>query len=679
MIRFYIILSLLILSINAHSQNNLEKGFEFMEKEEYENAIDAFSKEIEEKPSSPGGYYWRSVVYYYYQEDRYREALSDITKGIGLVAKKDKKTKAIYLRHRGDVYSYMKNGENAIKDYNEAIVLDPENKNGFLKRGEFYLNEKKPETALSDFEKAKKIDDSDEDAEMGVGRAYSDMKQLEKSNTIFDEIIRLNADNEKAFYYRSLNYLSLNKFEEAIKDMFLCVQKNSDYYSSFLMVAENNIPYSIAIVSEKILEQPSLQSLYFTRSYLYETDNQYPEAIGDYNKLIELGEEEDLTNLFFRKGRCFYFMGHYAGAVYFFDAALQKDSSHAYLYGWRGLCRFLQSDYKGAENDLSTAIKREPGRAWYYSYRADVRFPFLNDKKGAQNDYNMAFSLDKTSYSDVLKRGRLYNKAFNLQDKAYEDFKKIIAADSSSVDQYTKAQALFFVGKPEEAKEILNAFSKKTENETALYEFARLAVLLNETESAISLLEKAFDKGFCRFEKIDIDPDFDALKKNEKFKSLLNELTEKRNLSFSQLNESFENNNDNASVKSATIPMKSKGSGTYEVPCKINNLPLNMIFDTGASDISISKTEVQFMLKNGYLNKNDFLGSQRYIDANGDISVGATIIFRSVEFGGVVLKNVKATVVNNNNAPLLFGQSALSKYGKIIIDNEKKQITISLK
>jgi clan AA aspartic protease (TIGR02281 family) len=670
---------LLFLSSITRSQNYLGQGFEFMEKQEYENAIDAFSKEIEEKPGSAEGYYWRSVVYYYYQEDRNREALSDITKGIGLVAKKDKKTKAIYLRHRGDVYSYMKNGENAIKDYNEAIILDAENKNGYLKRGEFFLNEKRPENALSDFEKAKKIDNSDEDAEMGIGRSYSDMKQFEKANTIFDEITRLNADNEKAYYYRSLNYLSLNKIEEAIKDMFFCLQKNSDYYSSFLMVAENNIPFSIAIVSEKIIEQPSLQSLYFIRSYLYETENQYPEAIGDYNKLIDLGDEEDLINLLFRKGRCFYFMGFYTEAVDLFDAAIQKDSSLAYLYGWRGLCRLLQNDYREAENDLTTAIKKEPGRAWYYSYRADVRFPYLNDKKGAQNDYNMAFSLDKTSYSDVLKRGRLYKNAFNLTDKASDDFNKIIAADSSSVDQYIKAQALFFIGKPEDAREILNTFSKNNKNETDLYEFARLAVLLKETENAIGLLERAFDNGFCRFEKIEIDPDFDSLRKLEKFNAVLNEWTEKRNQSFSQVNESSDKNNDNTTVKSATIPMKSKGTGTYEVACKINNLPLNMIFDTGASDISISKTEVQFMLKNGYLNKNDFVGSQKYIDANGDISVGATIIFRSVEFGGVVLKNVKATVVNNKNAPLLFGQSALSKYGKILIDNEKKQITIGLK
>lgn len=677
--RLLIILSLLLFSFNVRSQNNLDKGFDFMEKEEYEKAIDAFSKEIEEKPGSPEGYYWRSVIYYYYQEDRNREALSDITKGIGFVPKKDKKTKAVYLRHRGDIYRYMKNSEGALKDYNDAIVLDPENKSGYLKRGEFYLNEKKQEAALSDFEKAKKIDNSDEEAEMGVGRVYSEMKQYEKSNAVFNEIIRLNADNEKAFYHRSLNYLSLKKFEEAIKDMFYCVQKNGDYYSSFLMVAENNIPYSIAIVSEKIVEQPALQSLYYTRSYLYETSSQYPEAIGDYNKLIDLSEEDDLITLFFRKARCFYFMGYYSRAINLFDAALQKDSSLAYLYGWRGLAKFLQSEYKEAEKDLTTAIKKEPGRAWYYSYRADMRFPYLNDKKGAQNDYNMAFSLDKNSYSDVLKRGILYNRGFNLPDKANEDFNKIIAADSSSVDHPTKALALFFIGKKEEAKEMLNTFSKNNESEGELYEFARLAILLNETETAIALLEQAFDNGFCRFEKIEMDSDFDPLKKNEKFKSLLDEWTEKRNQSVSLINDGSENINNNVSVRSATIPMKSKGSGTYEVPCKINNLPLNMIFDTGASDISISKTEVQFMLKNGYLNKSDFVGSQRYIDANGDISVGATIIFRSVEFGGVVLKNVKATVVNNNNAPLLFGQSALSKYGKIIIDNEKKQITIGLK
>ena len=125
--------------------------------------------------------------------------------------------------------------------------------------------------------------------------------------------------------------------------------------------------------------------------------------------------------------------------------------------------------------------------------------------------------------------------------------------------------------------------------------------------------------------------------------------------------------------------MKVSGSGTYEVPCKINELGLNLIFDTGASDITISKTEAEFMLKNGYLSKNDVTGTESYMIANGDIEIGTTIVFRKVEFGGLILKNVKASVIENKNAPLLFGQSALGKYGKITIDNENKVITITTK
>ncbi len=47
-----------------------------------------------------------------------------------------------------------------------------------------------------------------------------------------------------------------------------------------------------------------------------------------------------------------------------------------------------------------------------------------------------------------------------------------------------------------------------------------------------------------------------------------------------------------------------------------------------------------------------------------------------VNLGGFVLKNVSASVVHNKKAPLLIGQSVLAKYGKVLIDNEAKTITI---
>ena len=86
------------------------------------------------------------------------------------------------------------------------------------------------------------------------------------------------------------------------------------------------------------------------------------------------------------------------------------------------------------------------------------------------------------------------------------------------------------------------------------------------------------------------------------------------------------------------IKMKKEG-GVSVIPCKVNGLNLNFIFDTGASDVSLSLTEASFMLKNGYLSSSDIKGNQKYIDANGKISEGIKVIIKEVEIAGLKLYN----------------------------------------
>lgn len=117
-------------------------------------------------------------------------------------------------------------------------------------------------------------------------------------------------------------------------------------------------------------------------------------------------------------------------------------------------------------------------------------------------------------------------------------------------------------------------------------------------------------------------------------------------------------------------------SGCASVKCTINDLPLTFIFDTGASLVSMSQLEANFMLKNGYLKSSDFVGKGRFIDANGDVSEGSVINLRNVEFGGLNLSNVKASVVKNQKAPLLLGQTVLGRLGSIEIDNNNKKLII---
>lgn len=115
------------------------------------------------------------------------------------------------------------------------------------------------------------------------------------------------------------------------------------------------------------------------------------------------------------------------------------------------------------------------------------------------------------------------------------------------------------------------------------------------------------------------------------------------------------------------VKMESKG-GVYLVPINVNGLDLKFIFDTGASSICISSAEAMVMARQGKITDKDILGQEQFQDATGGISVGTVVNLETVNIGGIVLHDVEATVVDNISAPLLLGQTALAKFGKISID-----------
>lgn len=117
-------------------------------------------------------------------------------------------------------------------------------------------------------------------------------------------------------------------------------------------------------------------------------------------------------------------------------------------------------------------------------------------------------------------------------------------------------------------------------------------------------------------------------------------------------------------------------NGVYYLKVKVNDVPMKFIFDTGASIISISLTEAQFLYKQGTLTDDDFVDIIQFQDANGDVTESMLVMLRELEIGGVVLHNVEASIVANQTAPLLLGQSALKQFKKVSIDYQRNQLIL---
>ena len=149
----------------------------------------------------------------------------------------------------------------------------------------------------------------------------------------------------------------------------------------------------------------------------------------------------------------------------------------------------------------------------------------------------------------------------------------------------------------------------------------------------------------------------------------------RRHQQLNELGNSRPTRESSGSNGSKSIVKMKETNGVYEVPVEINGAKMFFIFDTGASDITISLTEARFLYKQGTLTDSDFLELQQYQIADGSIAVGTKLNLKTVKIGNRILTNVEASVVHNEEAPLLFGQSALAQFGKISIDYQKGEIT----
>lgn len=121
----------------------------------------------------------------------------------------------------------------------------------------------------------------------------------------------------------------------------------------------------------------------------------------------------------------------------------------------------------------------------------------------------------------------------------------------------------------------------------------------------------------------------------------------------------------------------SEFAGVKNIPVKLNEVSMDMIFDTGYSGLSLSLNESQTLVKNNKITNEDVMGVSYATIADGSIEKNGRINLREVEVGGkdgIVLHNIEASVALNQVAPILLGNGVLDEVASVEVDNINKVI-----
>lgn len=107
--------------------------------------------------------------------------------------------------------------------------------------------------------------------------------------------------------------------------------------------------------------------------------------------------------------------------------------------------------------------------------------------------------------------------------------------------------------------------------------------------------------------------------------------------------------------------------GCYYVMTKVNGIPMKMTLDTGASTLTLSIVEYEFLKKQNLLGNNAVEEGECAI-ANGETVKCYFVNISELTIGNITIDNVDCTIMPQQNAPLLLGMNVLKKFGNFSID-----------
>jgi serine/threonine protein kinase/Tfp pilus assembly protein PilF len=219
-----------------------------------------------------------------------------------------------------------------------------------------------------------------------------------------------------------------------------------------------------------------------------------------------------------------YFNWDFPGAENMFKHALDLNPNYSITHFWYGIFLFTKRRMDEGLIELKRAQELDPLSlvinshvAWGYYHRSEYEKAIEQCKKVLEMDPNFAL------VHSVL--GKVYEQK-SLYDAAIKEFQKATDISAGSREYLADlGHAYALAGKTEEAHKILEELQRLSKQKYAdASDIAMLYVGLGEIDEAFQWLEKAFEERAWGLSFLEIQPEFDRIRSDPRYKELLKKI-----------------------------------------------------------------------------------------------------------------------------------------------------------
>ncbi|WP_182865322.1 tetratricopeptide repeat protein [Rhodopirellula sp. JC639] len=394
----------------------------FANREEFENAIQAYSDAIQLAPQCApllGRRGW-----YHYVAGNHQAALIDLNRAIQLVP-----SAAWFYLHRSQIYSGLEAWEQAESDLGTAIGLAPREPAFRFRRAELHLGRDQLAPALDDLLPILRLDPHNGATHAMLGWLYQQDELHDESLAMehLTRAIELVPDAIAPRLHRSMLYLSQNKFELARVDCdnALGLQQDEGQAHALrgrILQMQGEFDEAIRSCDRAIELGVETPAVFLTRGFCYAATEQRDLALADCHAVLDLDPKNPIA---------LHLLGSLSLQQGELDAAMEALTEASRLAPqWTepreqiALLHRMNENPQAAIDEQSALIEQQPAQPAHYVNRAFAHTQAGNHDD-ALNDYQRACELDPENEHIFFLRG-CFLMDRQEDELALEDFNRAL-------------------------------------------------------------------------------------------------------------------------------------------------------------------------------------------------------------------------------------------------------------